>query len=335
MEFKINKKSEFPIYHQLKEQIKFYLLSGALQPGARIPTPKDLGLYLSINRNTVIAAYKELEQEGLLVTKHGQGTYITEDLPSNPQGERKQALISLARETLEKTRELGFTPEDLFTVVFNRTVLGLDLSDNLSTTKDLRALMVECNMPDLLHYQNTLQTGLDIEIDGCLLDELPQKVDAEYLKNIVFVATNITHIEDVKAIMEPYNIEVFGVMVAPHLHMLMEIRNLPAGTRVGLVCITDQFAARMENGLINAGINHLILEHSGTEDLESFRRMLGKIDYLVSSRAVIDTIRPIVPKQIKILEFSLELDQTVIEMLKQYLVQKRGNGRTAGLPNFQ
>lgn len=323
MEFKINKNSEFPIYHQLKEQIKLYILSGALQPGARIPTPKDLGLYLSINRNTVIAAYKELEQEGLLVTKHGQGTYIAENLPSFPSEERKKSLIALARETLERTKELGFTPEDLFTVVFNRTVLGLDLSDNLSVKKDFRALMVECNEPDLCHYQNTLQDGLGIKIDGCLLDELAKNMNTEYLKNIDFVVTNITHLEDVKAIMEPYNIEVFGVMVAPHLHMLMEIRNLPAGTRVGLVCITDQFGARIEKALIEAGINHLVLEHSGTEDLESFRRMIEKIDYLVSSRAVIDTIRTIVPDRVKILEYSLELDQTAVEMLKQYLARKR------------
>lgn len=327
MEFKINKKSEFPIYQQLKEQIKFYLLSGALQPGARIPTPKDLGLYLSINRNTVIAAYKELEQEGLLVTKQGQGTYIAESLPSIPHEERKKALVTLAREILDKTKELGFTPEDLFTVVFNRTVLGLELSDSLSIKKDFRALMVECNLPDLIYYQNTLQTELGIEIDGCLLDKLPEKTDTEYLKTIDFVVTNITHLEDVKAIMEPFNIEVFGLMVAPHLYILIAIRNLPAGTRVGLACITDQIATRMEKSLINAGINHLTLEHSGTDDLGSFRRMIEKIDYLVSSRAVIDTIRAIVPERIKILEYGQELDQTAIEMLKQYLARKRSNGK--------
>jgi GntR family transcriptional regulator len=325
MEFKINKKSEFPIYHQLKEQIRFYLLSGVLQPGARIPTPKDLGLYLSINRNTVIAAYKELEREGLLVTKHGQGTYIAENLPSIPHEERKKALIRLALETLEKTRELGFTPEDLLTVVFNRTVLGLELSDNPSLKKNFRALMVECNLPDLLHYQNTLQTELGIEIDGCLLGQISEKTDSKYLENIDFVVTNITHLEDVKAIMEPYNVEVLGVMVAPHLHILMEIRDLPAGTRVGLACVTDQFAARMEKTLLDAGIDHLILEHSGTEDLGSLQRMIERIDYLVSSRAVIDTIRLIVPERIKILEYSPELDQSAIEMLKQYLARKRNN----------
>ncbi len=317
MEFRINKSSEFPIYQQLKEQIKFYLLSGTLQPGTKIPTPKDLGTYLQINRNTVIAAYKELEQEGLLVSKHGQGTYIAEKLPSTPEDERRKALITLAQETLEKTKELGFDPEDLFTVVFNRTVLGLDIP--YYSKKAFRALMVECNSPDLAYYQNSLRLELGIEVDGCLLDELDDKKSEDFIRNTDFVVTNITHLEDVKAILEPLNKEVFGVMAAPHLHIFMEMRKLPAGTKVGLVCITEQFAARMEKALKEAGIDHLILKHSGTQDRESFNRMINEIEYLVSSRAVIDTVRKLVPERIKILEYCLELDRAFLEKLKQYL----------------
>jgi GntR family transcriptional regulator len=319
MEFKINKSSEFPIYQQLKEQIKFYLLSGALQPGTQVPTPKDLGAYLQINRNTVIAAYKELEQEGLLMTKQGQGTYIADKLPPSTYKEN-QTLLALAHETIERAKELGFTPEDLFTVIFNKTILGLEGGSGISTAENRpRALMVECNQPDLEHYQNTLRTELGIRVDGCLLHNLQTMMNEDNVKNADFIVTHFTHLEDVKAILEPLHKTTFGVMAAPYLQTFMEIKKIPAGAKVGLVCITKSFTENMKKAIGEAGINHITIENCGTDDLEAYNRMLSRVDYVISSRAVIDTVRKRVPAHIKILEYSPELDKAGIQMLKQFV----------------
>lgn len=323
MEFRINKNSEFPIYQQLKEQIKFYLLSGALQPGTRIPTPKDLGSYLQINRNTVIAAYKELEKEGLLVSKHGQGSFVAENIPNLPHNERRRELIALANETLMRTKELGFMPEDLFTVIFNQTVLHLDLPETNTGKSHSCALMIECNSPDLKHYQDTLRTELGIEVNGYLLDELPDKTYTDIVKRADFVVTNFTHLEDVKAILEPFDKKIFGVMAVPHFQIFMKIGQLPAGTRVGVVCVKEQWAARMRKALEDGGIKHVSLEHSGTDDLENLGKMMRRVDYLVCSRPVIETVKKLTPSGIKVLEFSNELDRAGIEMIKQYLAKQK------------
>jgi GntR family transcriptional regulator len=332
MEFKINKSSEFPIYQQLKEQIKFYLLSGALQPGCQVPTPKDLGIYLQINRNTVIAAYKALEQEGLLMTKQGQGTYIAEKLPSSAHQDH-QALLKVAQEMIERTLQLGFSPEDLFTVVFNQAILGLAAPGVHPPLKHLKALMIECNQPDVDHYRSVLQKELNIEVTGFLLHEMAEKIDETMAKSADFIVTNFTHLEDVKAFFEPFHKTVLGVMAAPYLETFMKIRSLPAGTRVGIVCMTKAYTEKMKQSIEKADIHHLQVENCGTDDPEAFHQMLGRIEYLISSRAVIDSVRKLVPQAVGIIEYAAELDQAGIQMLRQFIKThfepESGNGSSS------
>lgn len=319
MEFRINKKSEIPIYQQLKEQIKFFLISGALLPGTRVPPPKELGEYLQVNRNTVIAAYKELEQDGLLITKHGQGTYVSEDLSSLPDVQRKQDLLSLAHETLARTKELGFQPEDLFTVVFNQTILGLDLPGITQPAIKPRAVVVECNQPDADYFVTTFQTKLGIDAKGYVLNELPGHLDDEFITQADFAVTNISHLEDVKAILEPVNLNVLAVMAAPQLKLFMDLSDLPAGTRIILVCICNDWSARMKQNLINAGIRHLDVKNCGIDNLEELRQEMQDVDSIYASRVAIGEVRKIAPAGVKIVEYFNEIDEAGLDLLRQYL----------------
>src|SRR6201985_3135815 len=79
-----------PIYVQLREQIAAAVGRGALKPGARLPTMRQVAVALRIDLNTVQHAYAELEREGVLTKIRGVGTFVTEALPV-PRSSRKQA----------------------------------------------------------------------------------------------------------------------------------------------------------------------------------------------------------------------------------------------------
>ena len=66
-----------PAYRQIIDQIRGALASGALATGDQLPTVRQLAVDLSINPNTVVRAYKELELGGLLETHQGTGTFIS------------------------------------------------------------------------------------------------------------------------------------------------------------------------------------------------------------------------------------------------------------------
>lgn len=321
MEFRINKHSELPIYQQLKEQIRYFLLNGSLEPGTKIPPPKDLGAYLQINKNTVIAAYKELEQEGYLVTRQGQGTYVADNLPALPGPDRRRQLLALAGEALTKTKALGFSPEDFYTVILNQTILESENPAGSSPKKSggLQALFVECNLPDLRSYQETLRHELGIKIDGCLLDELPERLDTPAVTQADFVITVFSHLEDVQAIIEPLGKDVIAVMAAPQFQVLMQISQLPPRTRVGLVCVNEAGAFKMKSTMEAAGIRHLHLEPCSLENLPHLKSALARVDQIICSRAALDDLTPLLPHPEKVMKFFAEIDRAGLDMLKNYI----------------
>ena len=84
MLFKPNPSSGVPIYHQLMEQVKHSVETGALRPGEQLPGIRPLAEALVINPNTVAKAYRELEHAGLVQARPGIGTFVRRSLaPAN------------------------------------------------------------------------------------------------------------------------------------------------------------------------------------------------------------------------------------------------------------
>lgn len=75
---KINKNIDKPIYLQVKDKIYELILNGVLPANTKLPSTRKLAQELGINRNTVLAAYEELESKGLLNSHVGIGTFVTE-----------------------------------------------------------------------------------------------------------------------------------------------------------------------------------------------------------------------------------------------------------------
>ena len=77
IEFRLNERSGVPTYLQLVQQVRQAVRLGLLQPGDQLPTVKEVVGTLAINPNTVLKAYSELELEGLVQARPGQGTFVS------------------------------------------------------------------------------------------------------------------------------------------------------------------------------------------------------------------------------------------------------------------
>ena len=113
MGIQIDSKSGVPFYRQIIEQVKFAIARGILATGDRLPTVRRLAVDLSINPNTVIRAYRQLEIEGVLETHQGSGTFVGRQKPRVDEVERQRMLDQILTELLARASGYGFTLDDV------------------------------------------------------------------------------------------------------------------------------------------------------------------------------------------------------------------------------
>jgi GntR family transcriptional regulator len=97
----INPRSAIPIYVQVTEQIRQRVAAGVLVPGDQLPSVRELASHLLINPNTAVRIYRDLEREGLLEFRRGQGTFVSERAKALAVSD--DALVDLLRETLSRS----------------------------------------------------------------------------------------------------------------------------------------------------------------------------------------------------------------------------------------
>ncbi|HET9310232.1 MAG TPA: GntR family transcriptional regulator [Actinomycetota bacterium] len=110
--FRLDGRSNVVPYLQLVEQVRRALRTGLLEPGDRLPTVREVAETVSINPNTVLKAYRQLEHEGLVEGRPGQGTFVVGSL-AGPSLASHAVLRRELRAWLRKARAAGLEPEDI------------------------------------------------------------------------------------------------------------------------------------------------------------------------------------------------------------------------------
>ena len=112
-DFRLDLKSGVPVYRQLIDQVLVAIASGQLESGDQLPTVRQLAVDLSINPNTVVRAYKELEIRGMLTTQQGTGTFITPKKVRIDEAQRQKRLSQMVGEFVARVSAEGYTVDDI------------------------------------------------------------------------------------------------------------------------------------------------------------------------------------------------------------------------------
>jgi DNA-binding transcriptional regulator YhcF (GntR family) len=126
-QFQLDLQSGVPVYRQIIDQVLGGISAGNLKPGDQLPTVRQLAVDLSINPNTVVRAYRELEIREILSTQQGTGTFITEKTVKTNEIEHQRQLAQLANDFLARAGAAGITLQEL-----------LDYLSELKTDRDRR-----------------------------------------------------------------------------------------------------------------------------------------------------------------------------------------------------
>jgi len=110
--FRVEGRSGVPPYLQIVRQVRQALRMGVLNVGDQLPTVREVVAAVAVNPNTVLKAYRDLEREGLIEVRAGQGTFVRTRPPGPPPGTHSRLGRSLAR-WVREAREAGLDEESM------------------------------------------------------------------------------------------------------------------------------------------------------------------------------------------------------------------------------
>ncbi len=113
----LDSSSGVPAYRQLMDQIRYYITSGAMTTGDKLPSIRDLAKGLGVNPTTVIKAYTELESAGVLDRQQGRGVFVAEQPGALSPDEVEQTLRAGARQLVVEAIQLGVDLERVVRLV--------------------------------------------------------------------------------------------------------------------------------------------------------------------------------------------------------------------------
>ncbi|MDD2889398.1 MAG: GntR family transcriptional regulator [bacterium] len=119
MEIKIDISSG-AIYLQIMDRIKRAIVRGDWKTGEQVMSVRDMAIKIGVNPNTVARAYAELEREGMLVSKRGMGTFVTEDAKKIEE-EKEKLAAQYAERFGKEIKEIGISV-NVMTKLLNKIV---------------------------------------------------------------------------------------------------------------------------------------------------------------------------------------------------------------------
>lgn len=292
MELNIKRESNFTIHVQLKEQIKGLILNNILVNGAQLPTVRQLGEFLRINKNTASKVYKELEEEGYVYSVKGKGTFVSHtDKPR-----RTREFMEIVEGMLKKGIEFGLSLEEIWGIVYSRSQYFKILE---ARDRSRKIAIVECNENSIGEFKKMVMSQVgEVEVESVLIEELI--TDFNTVKNRtkdveIFVVPYI-HYEEVKKEISKLNKEVIVIGTNQSLKILTYGKKLKNKV-VGVIGYTleDEQAISKQFNRINAKEFIYFGGTSKEGEKPVLKEFLRKIDTLI----ICSTVEKIVVERLK------------------------------------
>src|SRR5580704_2215781 len=128
--FSVDGRFGVPPYLQVVRQVRQAMRMGVLNVGDQLPSVREVVAAVAINPNTVLKAYRDLEREGLVEARSGQGTFVRALPPGPPPGTHSRLGHSLAR-WVREAREAGLDEESMESLL-RITLRAADAADSES-----------------------------------------------------------------------------------------------------------------------------------------------------------------------------------------------------------
>ncbi|UQZ33440.1 hypothetical protein C2I18_07635 [Paenibacillus sp. PK3_47] len=181
--FNIDADFPLPIHIQLKEQIKWLIGKGLLNPGDTLPSTNQLAEQLSINRNTIQSVYAQLKEEGLLLMQKGRGTQVAGE-EEITRFKINHPHFSFVEQMIDEAHQSNFVIDDLLLSGFAYVQLF-----GQRQKRKQRYLFIECKMSSCIFYLDEIRRLTSAEIQTIDVTSLPEEDLKQAIHNADVIIT--------------------------------------------------------------------------------------------------------------------------------------------------
>jgi len=312
----------FSVNAQIKEQLKWLIGTGRIQPGDRLPSANQLADSLGINRNTVNLVYTQLRDEGLLDMHKGRGTEVRSGAKIDRLRSAREPMSRLAEKTVEEAERMGIDPTAFFTAG-----LAYILLRDTGASSRVRLLFVECRQHDHPFYRGEIERVMGGDVRIVFLEDLSADSGriADLLAQTDLVVTTLNHAEETKELFGRYDRKVLVIGATVEAAALLDIARLEAGSSVGFVCLGRAGGEWMAGRVRDAGIAHIRAESVGLDEGERLESCLANADKVYASGAVFDELKTRAADKVELYPMKLEMSSE--SLLEEWAASAGPGGR--------
>ncbi|MGE5626874.1 MAG: GntR family transcriptional regulator [Solirubrobacterales bacterium] len=320
IDIKINKESGVPLYLQVKKQIMDLIKSGALKVGNKMPTERELSEKLKVSRNTISTAYNDLEQEGVLKSYQGRGTFVAEEANPWKAQNIKEKIVKFVDLGFEEALEAGMDADEFIEIVLNRVKEKKELMSKIT------AVYVECNQEQSRMFSKQLSISTNMNVVPLTLNDIKEmdKETEQLLERAQVIIATFNHVNEIVELIKDYDKDIIGVAINPDLETIVKIARFPEDTSFGFICMSKEFMFKARGALEKAGLGNINIEYSNSNDRNDIKRLVSNSEVMIVSPGRYREIRDIAGENKEIIKFLYGLDEGSVKALKSKIVELKG-----------
>lgn len=316
MNLDIDKNNGVPFYIQIKNQITNNIRKGVLKVGDKLPTERQLATELNISRNTISNAYNLLEQEGVLVSYQGRGTFVDETAQIWKRHAVQDKVLKILDLAIDEAIGSGLSAEEFIELAEDRIV------EKENKMKGINAIFIECNIEQAQVFSKQLNEIANLNVQPVILSQLQNPDDSvrEILRNTQFAIVTYKHLNETKILLEEYKMEVMGVAINPSIESIVKMAKYPPETKYGLVSQSYEFLKKVEDALDVSGIKGVEIVQTISREEKDIQEVIDKVDVVIISPGRGKRVAELVGDQKEIISFLYLLDEESVKIIKLRLM---------------
>ncbi|WP_053956756.1 GntR family transcriptional regulator [Inediibacterium massiliense] len=316
---KIERKSGIPIYIQVKNHILEDIKNGVLKIGDKLPTERELSQILKVSRNTISTAYNLLEQEGILVSYQGRGTFVAQDIQICKCHHINHKVIENIDLALEEAMETGLNTKEFLSIVKDR------VKEKEKLVKNIDVIFIECNIEQAKIFSDELSRITNTNVKPMTIPQLQERNEETEttIKDSQIIITTFNHINEVKDLIGDFQKEIFGVTINPNMETIVKIAKYPKGTKFALISLSKEFHFKVEYALRLAGLENLFIEATTSKDPKELQRIINQSDVIIVSPGRGKEMQQMVEVSKEVIRFDYVLDKGSVNAIISNIIKKR------------